>query len=190
LRHTRISPSESAEENGYHFLLTCRYTAQACSSRLGFAPAAWEKRRTVKTGSNEPAGETRARKTQQRNALLDVLAGSGRFRTAQEIYTELRGRGERIGLTTVYRHLQRLADDGTVHAVQTEDRQMAYRQCGTTPHHHLICTECRDCVEISDAELDQRVEGEAEALGFADITHNVEIFGVCPECRGTNLRVG
>jgi Fur family ferric uptake transcriptional regulator len=144
----------------------------------------------VKTGANDVNGEGRARKTHQRNAVLDVLSGSSRFRTAQEIYADLRAVGERVGLTTVYRHLQRLADDGGVHAVQTADRQTAYRQCSAQPHHHLICTECGECVEISDSELDQRVESEAEALGYAEVTHNVEIFGVCPDCRDTHRRVG
>jgi Fur family transcriptional regulator, ferric uptake regulator len=128
-------------------------------------------------------GDVRGRRTSQRTAVLDSLRASGRFRTAQDIYSELRSGGTRIGLTTVYRHLQRLVDDGTIHTVQTSDRQMAYRLCGAIPHHHLVCTSCGMGVEIVDAELDRRVESEGVRLGYSELTHRVEIFGLCPSCR-------
>jgi Fur family ferric uptake transcriptional regulator len=113
---------------------------------------------------------------------LDVLGASARFRTAQDIYSELRSGGARIGLTTVYRHLQKLADDGAIHTVQTADRQTAYRLCSRSPHHHLVCTGCGTGIEIADAELDHWVESEAGRRGYRDVTHSVEIFGLCPEC--------
>jgi Fur family transcriptional regulator, ferric uptake regulator len=118
----------------------------------------------------------------QRTAVLEVLGASGRFRTAQDIYSELRSRGARIGLTTVYRHLQRLADDDKIHTVQTTDRQTAYRLCSRSPHHHLVCTGCGTGIEIADTELDQWVESEAGRRGYRDVTHSVEIFGLCPDC--------
>jgi hypothetical protein len=91
---------------------------------------------------DSPMGAS-GRGTTQRSAVLATLGSSGRFRTAQEIYSELRQSGARVGLTTVYRHLQKLADSGVIHAVQTASRQTAYRQCSTTaPHHHLICVGC------------------------------------------------
>jgi len=136
----------------------------------------------VKTGFTEPAAEGRARGTVQRTAVLDVLGTSGRFRTAQDIFSELRGRGDRIGLTTVYRHLQKLADDGVIHTVQTTDRQTAYRLCSDRSHHHLVCTSCGAGIEIADTELDHWVESEAANRGYSDVTHSVEIFGVCPTC--------
>ena len=86
----------------------------------------------------------RGRGTSRHTAVLDSLRGSDRFRTAQDIYSELRANGARIGLTTVYRHLQKLADDGTIHAVQTADRQIAYRLCSQMAHYHLVCTGCGD----------------------------------------------
>jgi Fur family ferric uptake transcriptional regulator len=114
--------------------------------------------------------------------VLDVLGGTGRFRTAQDIFSELRTRGDRIGLTTVYRHLQKLADDGVIHTVQTADRQTAYRLCSDQAHHHLVCTSCGDGVEIAHAELDRWVASEAASRGYSNVTHSVEIFGVCPAC--------
>jgi Fur family ferric uptake transcriptional regulator len=126
--------------------------------------------------------ESRGRKTHQRSAVLGVLGESARFRTAQDIYAELRAQGARVGLTTVYRHLQKLADEGSIHSLQTPDRQTAYRLCGAERHHHLVCIGCGAGVEVPVTELEDWVEGEAARRGYSGITHNVEIFGTCPLC--------
>jgi len=135
----------------------------------------------VRTNAGLPALE-HVRSTSQRTAVLDSLRGSGRFRTAQDIYSELRSGGARIGLTTVYRHLQKLADDGTIHAVQTTDRQTAYRLCSQGAHYHLVCTGCGAGIEIADAEIDDWIEAEATRRGYSELSHRVEIFGLCPVC--------
>jgi Fur family ferric uptake transcriptional regulator len=134
-------------------------------------------------GPRNPAADAQGRKTTaQRAAVLGVLGMAGRFRTAQDIFSELRSKGERVGLTTVYRNLQKLAADGVIHTVQTSERQTAYRRCSDRAHHHLVCTQCCDGVEISDSNLDRWVESEAANRGYSDVTHSVEIFGVCPAC--------
>lgn len=124
-----------------------------------------------------------SRNTVQREALLRALSTSDRFRTAQAIYSELRSNGERIGLTTVYRHLQRLAEEGALHAVQMADRQTAYRLCGETRHHHLVCTSCGAGVELHDAEMDRWAQAEGARWDYSDVYHRVEVFGLCPACR-------
>ena len=90
-----------------------------------------------------------------------------------------------MGLTTVYRHLQRLADEGVIHSVQMPDRQTAYRLCSADRHHHLVCTVCGAAVEFPGDELESWVEGDAERWGYSRVTHNVEIFGTCPACSRT-----
>jgi Fur family transcriptional regulator, ferric uptake regulator len=131
---------------------------------------------------DSPVG-AQGRGTTQRSAVLATLGSSGRFRTAQEIYSELRQSGARVGLTTVYRHLQKLADSGVIHAVQTASRQTAYRQCSTSaPHHHLICEGCGAGVEITGGEMDGWVESQATRLGYTNVSHSLEIRGLCPAC--------
>ena len=53
-------------------------------------------------------------------ALLDRLDD---FRSAQEIHEELRRVGDGIGLTTVYRTLQALADGGEVDVLRSDSRR-------------------------------------------------------------------
>jgi Fur family transcriptional regulator, ferric uptake regulator len=127
-------------------------------------------------------GATKSARTAQRRVILDAMASSGKFRTAQQVYSDLRSEGIRVGLTTVYRHLQQLAEDGDVHALQLADRQTAYRLCSREAHHHLVCRECGQAVEIRGADLDEWVASEARMRGFSRVSHAVEMFGLCPAC--------
>ena len=124
------------------------------------------------------------RRTLQQEEIVAVLRSSDRFRSAQEIHSELRRSGARVGLTTVYRHLQLLVDQGHVHALQGADRLTVYRWCSTSQgHYHIVCRHCGAATEIAGGDLAQLLEGEVAGLGFTDVSHSVEVFGICPTCR-------
>ncbi|MCI0687697.1 MAG: transcriptional repressor, partial [Sporichthyaceae bacterium] len=53
----------------------------------------------------DPPSTAHGRATRQRAAVAAVLADTNDFRSAQELHAILRSRGERVGLTTVYRTL-------------------------------------------------------------------------------------
>jgi len=112
------------------------------------------------------------------------MRASDRFRPAQEIHAQMRLDGESVGLTTVYRHLQLLVDEGVVHTVQLDDRQAAYRWCGhSVHHHHLVCRGCGESRELVDSEFESYVARAATGQGFTDLSHSFEIFGTCPKCQ-------
>ena len=126
----------------------------------------------------------RTRRTRQGDAVLGVVLGSDNFRIAQDIHAELRAAGETVGLTTVYRHLALLAGDGSVDALQTADGELVYRRCHSdTHHHHVVCRRCGRGTEVELPDLERWAESTAADLGYSDVTHTVEIFGVCAECR-------
>ena len=106
------------------------------------------------------------------------------FLTAQEVYDRLRASGTRIGLATVYRHLQRLADQGALDALTDTDGRVAYRRCSTHGHHHhLVCRRCGTTVEVNAPSVESWSAKVAQESGFTDVTHTLEIFGVCRDCR-------
>lgn len=122
------------------------------------------------------------RTTRQRTAvgrLLDQLDG---FRSAQELHEELRKRGENIGLTTVYRTLQALADAGEVDVLRTASGEAIYRRCSSHHHHHLVCRHCGRTVEIEGPAVETWTNRIALDHGFSEISHTVEIFGTCAAC--------
>jgi Fur family ferric uptake transcriptional regulator len=121
--------------------------------------------------------------TRQGEAISEVLQDVAEFRTAQDIHAELRRRGHRVGLTTVYRHLTLMAERGAVDALRTPGGETAYRRCeADSHHHHLVCRTCGKTLEFEGPEVERWAERVARAAGFHDVSHTVEIFGTCDEC--------
>lgn len=122
------------------------------------------------------------RSTRQRAAVAGVLAEVDDFRSAQELHELLRGRGEQVGLTTVYRSLQVLADAGEVDVLRGADGEAVYRRCSQGHHHHLVCRQCGRAEEVEGPAVETWARQVAAGHGYTDISHTVEIFGLCPAC--------
>jgi Fur family transcriptional regulator, ferric uptake regulator len=122
------------------------------------------------------------RSTRQRSAVTDLLSEVDDFRSAQDIHGLLLDRGTKIGLRTVYRTLQQLADVGAVDVMRTGDGEAVYRRCSTGHHHHLVCRECGRTVEVEGPAVERWAERVAKDHGFTDIGHTIEVFGMCPDC--------
>ena len=122
------------------------------------------------------------RSTRQRAAIADLLNETDGFRSAQELHDELRRRGQGIGLTTVYRTLQSMANTGNVDTLRTDTGESVYRRCSEDHHHHLVCRACGATVEISGGQVEVWAADVAREHGFSDVSHTIEIFGMCRGC--------
>jgi Fur family transcriptional regulator, ferric uptake regulator len=119
---------------------------------------------------NSPTAEGPVRRqTRQRTAVLDLLDRLEGFRSS-------------VGLATVYRALQALQDDGLVDVLRSADGEASYRRCSTAHHHHLVCRSCGRTVEVADPPLDRWAARIAAEHGFADVEHELEVFGTCHDC--------
>ncbi len=114
--------------------------------------------------------------------VLNTLERAGGFASAQEVYQLMQRAGESIGLTTVYRSLQSLADDKIVDVLRRDDGESVYRLCGATHHHHLVCKGCGDAFEIPGGAIEKWAKSMAEEHGFRDVGHSAEIYGLCSKC--------
>ena len=129
------------------------------------------------------------RSTKQRAAVANLLEQLDEFRSAQDLHEELRTRGEGIGLTTVYRTLQALADAGEVDVLRTDSGEAVYRRCASDDHHHhLVCRQCSTAVEIAGPAVETWAQRVAAEHGFTDLSHTVEIFGLCRGCTASGQR--
>lgn len=122
------------------------------------------------------------RSTRQRAAVAAALDSVSDFRSAQELHDLLKQRGENVGLTTVYRTLQTLAEVGEVDVLRTGEGESVYRRCSRGHHHHLVCRVCGRAVEVEGPAVERWADKVAAEHGFVDVSHTVEIFGVCPAC--------
>ena len=128
------------------------------------------------------ASVSKLRSTRQRTAVARLLDDTDDFRSAQEIHEKLRRSGEGIGLTTVYRTLQTLADAGEIDVLRTSTGEAVYRRCSAHHHHHLVCRDCGRTVEVEEPTVELWAEKVANDHGFTNIGHTVEISGTCPDC--------
>ena len=122
------------------------------------------------------------RPTPQRDVVRALFADLDGFHSAQEVYTRLRADGGKVGLSTVYRAVQALADDGELDSVRTDSGEALYRLCSPQHHHHLVCRSCGRTVEVASRAMEKWADEVAEAHGFVDVTHTVEILGTCADC--------
>ena len=136
------------------------------------------------SGTDRPSAPdvTVRRTTRQRTALLVLLDELDGFRSAQDLHALLRERGDSVGLATVYRALQALVDDGQLDVLRTTDGEAGYRRCSPSHHHHLVCRSCGRTVEVADPPVERWAARVAEEHGFADVQHQVEVFGTCAGC--------
>jgi Fur family transcriptional regulator, ferric uptake regulator len=139
--------------------------------------------RTVSLLAMASAAQPRQRTTRQRVAVAELLAESGEFRSAQDIHAALRARGASVGLATVYRNLGLMAELGEVDTLVRDDGETLYRQCSNVHHHHLVCRQCGRTVEIAGPAVEKWANTVAAAHGFSDVSHQLELFGLCAVCR-------
>ena len=122
------------------------------------------------------------RSTRQRTAVARALAETDGFRSAQDLHAALR---DEVGLTTVYRTLQTMAEAGEVDVLRTDDGEAVYRRCATVEHHHhLVCRSCGATVEVAGPAVEQWADAVAAEHGFTGVSHTLEVFGTCRACAG------
>ena len=136
--------------------------------------------RTTSAGQG-PSGTRRP--TRQQAAVAEMLGRSEEFTSAQTVHARLREAGEGVGLATVYRALQSMVEAGTVDVLRTDDGEAVYRACSTHHHHHLVCRQCGRTVEVEGPAVERWADAVAAENDFSDVTHTLEIFGTCADCR-------
>src|SRR5687768_1650099 len=135
------------------------------------------------------AGGKEQQVTMQRLAVSAALDELHDFVSTQELYRILQIQGVSVSLTTAYRILQSLADEGLVDVLRNGDGEAVYRRCAVTGHHHhLLCRSCGKAVEVEAPAVEAWAARIAKEHGFTAVEHTVEIFGLCPEC--TALQAG
>lgn len=122
------------------------------------------------------------RRTKQQVAVAAQLEQLEDFSSAQDLHAKLREAGESVGLATVYRTLQVLADSGDVDVLRTDEGEAVYRMCSTGHHHHLVCRSCGLTREIEGPTVEAWAEQVAAEHGFTDAGHTLEVFGRCAQC--------
>ncbi len=102
------------------------------------------------------------------------------------MHDDLRRQGQRVGLTTVYRELQKLAEAGEIDALVKPAGETIYRLCSSDEHHHhLVCRSCGASVEVESEAVEEWAQRAARSHGYSGVVHVAELYGLCTACSTT-----
>ena len=124
------------------------------------------------------------RMTKKREVLLSALLSFDRPASAEEIRE--RADLSQSDLVTVYRNLETFESIGMLQRVPLENGTQLFELTAPNEHyHHLICRECHK-TERLDLCVSEAVIGQAEAHGYTQIAHLMEVYGLCGKCEGSS----
>ena len=125
------------------------------------------------------------RMTAQRRLILEALECLGCHPTAEDVYAEVRQRDSGVNLSTVYRTLRWLEQEGLISARRFDDerRQERFDPALPAEHHHFVCSECKSVIEFDDPLIDDIKAGFEDKTGVKVDLASVTLYGVCSQCK-------
>ena len=124
--------------------------------------------------------------TPQREHVVDILAHAGRHMSAEEIYAQLQERTRVSNISTVYRTLDVLWEEGFACRNDLSEGKIVYTTHMHGPHIHLVCRQCDQVIEAEPKVLSSLGDTLQTEYGFhADLQH-LSIFGLCASCESKN----
>ena len=124
--------------------------------------------------------------TRQRESIISCIKESaGAHITAQEVIDKLRQKGEKVGLTTVYRCLDKLVGEGVLVKYAHTDREGAcfrLADCGSESCFHMKCERCGGFFHVECDHLLEAVTHIFDEHGFTVDPYKSVFYGVCEAC--------
>jgi Fur family ferric uptake transcriptional regulator len=113
---------------------------------------------------------------------MEELAKVKTHPTASDLYDMVRKRLPRIGLGTVYRNLELMADNGMILKLEVGGTQKRF-DATAKPHYHIRCSCCGKVEDMDVAVTDDLVKAAAKSSLYQILGHSVEFTGVCQDCQ-------
>jgi Fur family ferric uptake transcriptional regulator len=121
------------------------------------------------------------RLTTQRQIILEELAKVTSHPTANEVYDMVRRRLPRIGLGTVYRNLELMAESGLILKLEVGGTQKRF-DATISPHYHIRCIECGKVDDIEIPVQHHINDTATKACEYQILGHHIEFSGICNDC--------
>ena len=118
--------------------------------------------------------------TRARVAILNFISRNHGPHTVEELHANC---AVPCDLATVYRSIGLLENHNLIHSCDFRDgsKRYEYNPEGAGHHHHLICRKC--CTYLSvPLCIPEAWRREVGKLGYSQISHRLEFFGLCPDC--------
>ena len=122
--------------------------------------------------------------TAPRSKILQLLEeAKHRHLSAEDIFNQLRERGDDVGLATVYRVLSQFEDVGLLVRHNFDTGLSVYELDSGEHHDHLVCLHCSVVIEFVDDVIEKRQLVVAAQHQFEVQHHSLVMYGVCAKCQ-------
>ncbi len=125
--------------------------------------------------------------TAQRKLILEVLESSSDHPTAEEIFQHARLCDPTLNLSTVYRTMRWLQEEGLVSPRWFEDERRQERFDTTlgeeTDHYHFRCHICNAIIEFPEPLMDMIKQEYQKRYGGRVESATLTLYGICESCR-------
>ena len=122
------------------------------------------------------------RLTPQRHLILEVIRQAEDHITPEQVFSRVHAQNPAVSRATIYRTLEFLCKLRLVVAMQWAG-QTYYEIAGEEPHHHLICRNCGDIVQIDDTLIEMLTDNIYRKHHFKVDMDHIALFGLCEDCR-------
>lgn len=123
------------------------------------------------------------KRTRQRESVLSVLESADKPLSATEICAKIQTDGEAAWMSTVYRVLELFEKKGMVIKTNMMSNEMAVYELNRFQHkHYAVCVNCHKVIAMENCPMEHFIP-QIEEKDFQVMGHNLEIFGLCKDCR-------
>ncbi len=119
----------------------------------------------------------------ERLAVLEAFLGTERHLTAADLTEILKEKGILFPEDFVGENLKLFSRYGFAQEKQFAHQRPRYEHHHLGKHHdHLICVRCGKIFEFKNREIETLQQEVARKMGFHDLQHRMEIYGLCSNC--------
>lgn len=118
--------------------------------------------------------------------IIDFLQQNRQHFASHQIYEQIRMRLPAVNRSTVYRSLERLANQGKISVSDMGTGSLVYEMVGEGRHHHLVCQECQHIIEIPDEDVSALFTKVEQKSHFEILTNHLILYGICPGCQSSS----
>lgn len=121
------------------------------------------------------------RNSKQKDIVLSSLRKIGTHPSADELYKYIHEEHAEIGVATVYRNLNKLAENGEIRKINGLDGSSHY-DWNLEPHYHFICKCCGKIHDITYAIAPDLIARAECVSGCKILELEITFKGLCKEC--------
>ena len=122
------------------------------------------------------------RLTPQRMMVLEAVEASEDHISAEEIFKQAHAKYPYLNISTVYRTLEMMKEQGLVAESDLGGGRLVYHPVGKAHHHHLVCRKCGSVQDVDESVFTKLQDDLKKRYGFDAVLEHMAIFGTCKKC--------